>query len=53
MEGTLDKTITDAYLAWDNTLTDRKQKFVVALDSEIITELIKRSMLQRSVLNLF
>ena len=42
MEGTLDKTITDAYLAWDNTLTDRKQKFVVALDSEIITELIKR-----------
>ena len=42
MEETLDKIITDAHLAWDNTLTDRKQNFIVVLDSEIITELIKR-----------
>ena len=42
MEETLDKTITDAHLAWDNTLTDKKQQFVVDLGSEIIAELIER-----------
>ena len=42
MKGTLDKTIADEHLAWDNTLTDKKQQFVVELGSEIIAELIKR-----------
>ena len=39
---TLDKIKTDEHLAWNNTLTDKKQQFVVELDSEIIEELIKR-----------
>jgi alpha-ketoglutarate-dependent taurine dioxygenase len=39
---TLDKIITDEHLAWDNTLTDQKQQFVVQLDSKIIEDLIKR-----------
>jgi len=42
MKGTLDKTIADEHLAWDNTLTNKKQQFVVDLGSEIIAELIKR-----------
>ena len=42
MKGTLDKTIADDHLAWDNTLTNKKQQFVVDLGSEIIAELIKR-----------
>ena len=39
---TLDKIKTDEHLAWNKTLTDKKQQFVVDLDSEIIEELIKR-----------
>ena len=39
---TLDKIKTDEHLAWNKTLTDKKQQFVVELDSEIIEELIKR-----------
>jgi len=42
MKETLDKTITYEHLVWDNTLTDKKQQFVVELGSEIIAELIKR-----------
>ena len=42
MKETLDKTIAYEHLAWDNTLTDKKQQFVVELGSEIIAELIKR-----------
>ena len=42
MKEILDKTITDKHLAWDKTLTDKKQQFVVNLDSEIIEELVKR-----------
>ena len=42
MKETLDKTIADEHLVWDNTLTDKKQQFVVELGSEIIAELIKR-----------
>ena len=42
MKGILDKIITDEHLAWDNTLTDKKQQFVVDLDSETIAELINR-----------
>ena len=42
MKEILDKTITDKHLAWNKTLTDEKQQFVVYLDSEIIEELIKR-----------
>jgi len=42
MKETLDKTIAYEHLVWDNTLTDKKQQFVVELGSEIITELIKR-----------
>ena len=42
MKGTLDKTIADEHLAWDNALTNKKQQFVVDLGSEIIAELIKR-----------
>ena len=39
---TLDKIKTYEHLAWNKTLTDKKQQFVVELDSEIIEELIKR-----------
>ena len=42
MKETLDKTIAYEHLVWDNTLTDKKQQFVVELGSEIIAELIKR-----------
>ena len=42
MKEILDKTITDKHLAWNKTLTDEKQQFIVYLDSEIIEELIKR-----------
>ena len=42
MKETLDKTTADEHLAWDNTLTNKKQQFVVDLGSEIIAELIKR-----------
>ena len=42
MKETLDKTITYEHLVWVNTLTDKKQQFVVELGSEIIAELIKR-----------
>ena len=42
MKGILDKTIADEHLAWDSTLIDKKQQFVVDLSSEIIAELIKR-----------
>ena len=42
MKEILDKTITDKHLAWNKTLTDEKQQFVVYLDSEIIEELIER-----------
>ncbi len=42
MKEILDKTITDKHLAWDKTLTDKKQQFIVNLDSEIIEELVKR-----------
>ena len=39
---TLDKIITEEHLAWDKTLMDQKQQFVVQLDSKIIEDLIKR-----------
>jgi len=42
MKETLDKTIAYEHLVWDNTLTDKKQQFVVEFGSEIIAELIKR-----------
>ena len=42
MKETLNKIITTEYLAWDKTLTNKKQKFVVDLDSEIVSDLIKR-----------
>ena len=42
MKEILDKIITDVNLAWDNTLTDKKEKFVVDLNPEIIDDLIKR-----------
>ena len=42
MKETLDKIITVEHLAWDKTLTNEKQKFVVELNSEIVDELIKR-----------
>ena len=42
MNEILDKIITDEHLAWDKTLIDKKQKFVVNLNSEIIDELVKR-----------
>ena len=42
MKEILDKTIIDKHLTWDKTLTDKKQQFVVNLDSEIIEELVKR-----------
>ena len=42
MKETLDKIITDEYISWNNTLSEKKEKFVVYLDPEIIEELIKR-----------
>ena len=42
MKETLDKIITDKHLAWNKTLMDKKQQFVVELGSEIIEEIIKR-----------
>jgi len=42
MKEILDKIIADKHLAWNKTLADEKQQFVVYLDSEIIEELIKR-----------
>ena len=42
MKETLDKIITVEHLAWDKTLINKKQKFVVELNSEIVDELIKR-----------
>ena len=42
MNETFDKIITDERLAWDKTLSDKKEQFVVHLDSEIIQELIER-----------
>ena len=42
MNETLDKIITDEHLAWDKTLSDKKEQFVVHLDSEIIQELTER-----------
>ena len=42
MNETLDKIIIDEHLAWDKTLSDKKEQFVVHLDSEIIQELIER-----------
>ena len=42
MKETLDKIITDKHLAWNKTLMDEKQQFVVELSSEIIEEIIKR-----------
>ncbi len=40
MNEILDKIITDEHLAWDKTLIDKKQQFVVNLNSEIIDELV-------------
>ena len=42
MNEILDKIITDEHLAWDKTLSDKREQFVVHLDSEIIQELIER-----------
>ena len=42
MNETLDKIITDEHLAWDKTLSDKREQFVDHLDSEIIQELIER-----------
>jgi len=42
MNETFDKIITDERLAWDKTLSDKKEQFVVQLDSEIIQELTER-----------
>ena len=42
MKEILDKIITDKHLAWNKTLIDKKQQFVVELGSEIINDLIKR-----------
>ena len=42
MNETLDKIITDEHLAWDKTLSDKREQFVVHLDSEIIQELTER-----------
>ena len=40
MDEILDKIITDELLAWDKTLIDKKQQFVVNLNAEIIDELV-------------
>ena len=42
MNETFDKIITNKRLAWDKTLSDKKEQFVVHLDSEIIQELTER-----------
>ncbi len=42
MDEILDKIITDELLAWDKTLIDKKQQFVVNLNAEIIDELVNR-----------
>ena len=42
MNETFDKIITDERLAWDKTLSDKKEQFVVHFDSEIIQELTER-----------
>ena len=42
MNEILDKIVTDEHLAWDKTLIDKKQQFVVNLNSEIIDELVNR-----------
>ena len=42
MNEILDKIITDEHLAWNKTLSDKKEQFVVHLDSEIIQELTER-----------
>ena len=42
MNEILDKIVTDEHLAWDKTLIDKKQQFVVNLNSEIINELVNR-----------
>jgi alpha-ketoglutarate-dependent taurine dioxygenase len=42
MNETFDKIITDERLAWDKKLSDKKEQFVVHLDSEIIQELTER-----------
>ena len=42
MNETLDKIIIDEHLAWDKTLSDKREQFVVHLDSEIIQELTER-----------
>ena len=47
MKGILDKIVADEHLAWTSVLADKKQQFVVDLDSEVIEELIQ----QRNELN--
>lgn len=42
MNETLDKIITDEHLAWDKTLIDKKQQFVVNLNSEAINDLVNK-----------
>ena len=42
MKEILDKIITDGYLVWDKTLTNKKQKFVADLNPGTVAELIKR-----------
>ena len=42
MKEILDKIITDEHLVWDNTLTNKKQKFVADLNPGTVDELIKR-----------
>ena len=41
MKETLDRVVTNEYLAWNNTLSEKKEKFIVDLNPEIIEELIK------------
>ena len=38
----LDEIVTNENLAWNKTLVEEKQKFLVKLNSEIIQELIER-----------
>ena len=42
MKKTLNRIIADSSLAWNNTLTNQKEKFVVELSPEIIDDLIKK-----------
>ena len=42
MKETLDRVVTNEYLAWNNTLSEKKEKFIVDLNPEIIEELIKK-----------